>query len=76
MFFQNLVHDKTLLSKVASWLSVWTLSSSTTVHDLWLNYDKTHHEIWDYYFSDDFDLICFPADKSSLLTSDTDVEKI
>jgi len=41
-------------------------SSSTIIADgLLLTYDKNHNWIWRYYVLDDFDLICFPADKKS-----------
>ena len=55
-----------LSSKSASRLSIGGPSSSTIIADgLLLTYDENHEWIWRYYVLDDFDLICFPADKKS-----------
>lgn len=45
-------------------------SSSTVIADgLLLTYDENHDWVWRYYVLDDFDLICFPADKKTLSTN-------
>jgi hypothetical protein len=47
-----------------------SISTSSVIADgLLLTYDKNHNWIWRYYVLDDFDLICFPADKKSRLTN-------
>jgi len=58
--------QESLSSKTASRLSISGPSSSTIIADgLLLTYDENHEWIWRYYVLDDFDLICFPADKKS-----------
>lgn len=58
-----------LSSKTPSRLSVSTPSSTIIADGLLLTYDENHNWIWRYYVLDDYDLICFPADKKSLSTS-------
>ncbi|CAF3750323.1 unnamed protein product [Rotaria socialis] len=62
-------HDASLSSKVPSRLSMSTPSSSVIADGLLLTYDENHSWIWRYYVLDDFDLICFPADKKTLPTN-------
>lgn len=66
-FLFNLTgRQERLSSKTASRLSIGGPSSSTIIADgLLLTYDENHEWIWRYYVLDDFDLICFPADKKS-----------
>lgn len=45
-------------------------SSNILADGLLLTYDKHHKWIWRYYVLDNFDLICFPADKKSNDQSD------
>ena len=53
-------------SIMQSQLSIPSSSSSSIIADgLLLTYDKNHNWIWRYYVLDDYDLICFPADKKS-----------
>lgn len=59
-------------SKAASRLSIATPSSTIIADGLLLTYDDNHNWIWRYYVLDDYDLICFPADKKSQLQSDQD----
>jgi hypothetical protein len=63
-------HEKNLSSITPSRLSLST-SSNIIADGLLLTYDKDHNWIWRYYVLDDFDLICFPANKKSRLTSET-----
>ena len=58
-----------LSSKTPSRLSISTPSSTIIADGLLLTYDENHNWIWRYYVLDDYDLICFPADKKSLSTS-------
>ena len=66
----QLDHHEGLSSKTPSRLSIATSttpSSSTIIADgLLLTYDENHDWIWRYYVLDDFDLICFPADKKQV----------
>jgi hypothetical protein len=50
-------------------LSISTSSSSSNIlaDGLLLTYDQNHNWIWRYYVLDNFDLICFPAEKKSRL---------
>ncbi|CAF1272337.1 unnamed protein product [Adineta ricciae] len=58
-------HENTS-SIMQSQLSIPSSSSSSIIADgLLLTYDKNHNWIWRYYVLDDYDLICFPADKKS-----------
>jgi hypothetical protein len=66
---QNLGHNESLPSKAPSRLSLSTPSSTIIADGLLLTYDENHSWIWRYYVLDDFDLICFPADKKSLSTT-------
>lgn len=58
-----------LSSKASSRLSVATPSSTIIADGLLLTYDENHNWTWRYYVLDDFDLICFPADKKSSSTN-------
>ena len=58
-------HEESLSSKATSRLSISTASSSIIADGLLLTYDENHNWIWRYYVLDDFDLICFSADKKS-----------
>jgi hypothetical protein len=71
IYFLNSIlgHNDSLSSKTASRLSISTPSSTIIADGLLLTYDENHNWIWRYYVLDDFDLICFPADKKSLSTS-------
>ena len=69
MFIEILGRSDSLSSKTPSRLSVSTPSSTIIADGLLLTYDENHNWIWRYYVLDDFDLICFPADKKSLSTS-------
>ena len=66
---ENLGHNEILPSKAPSRLSLSTPSSTIIADGLLLTYDENHSWIWRYYVLDDFDLICFPADKKSLSTT-------
>ena len=55
--------------KTPSRISVSTPSSTIIADGLLLTYDENHNWIWRYYVLDDYDLICFPADKKFSLTS-------
>lgn len=68
-FIEILGRSDSLSSKTPSRLSTSTPSSTIIADGLLLTYDENHNWIWRYYVLDDFDLICFPADKKSLSTS-------
>ncbi|UJR34026.1 hypothetical protein I4U23_021440 [Adineta vaga] len=61
-------HDN-LPSKPASRLSMSTPTSTIIANGPLLTYDENHNWIWRYYVLDDYDLICFAADKTSLSTN-------
>ncbi|CAF0775740.1 unnamed protein product [Rotaria sp. Silwood1] len=61
--------NASLSSKAPSRSSISTPSSSIIADGLLLTYDENHNWIWRYYVLDDFDLICFPADKKSSSTN-------
>jgi hypothetical protein len=60
-------HNENNSSIMQSQLSIPSSSSTSAViaDGLLLTYDKNHDWIWRYYVLDDYDLICFPADKKS-----------
>ncbi|CAF1289931.1 unnamed protein product [Adineta steineri] len=62
-------HNDILPSKSPSRLSISTPTSTIIANGLLLTYDENHNWIWRYYVLDDFDLICFSADKKSLSTN-------
>ncbi|CAF2470933.1 unnamed protein product [Rotaria sp. Silwood2] len=62
-------HNASLSSKAPSRSSISTPSSSIIADGLLLTYDENHNWIWRYYVLDDFDLICFQADKKSSSTN-------
>jgi hypothetical protein len=62
-------YNDSLSSKAPSRLSISAPSSTIIADGLLLTYDENHNWIWRYYVLDDFDLICFPADKKSLSTN-------
>jgi hypothetical protein len=70
-YFPNktLGRNDSLSSKAPSRLSISTPSSTIIADGLLLTYDENHNWIWRYYVLDDFDLICFPADKKSQSTN-------
>ena len=57
--------------KIPSRLSSSTPSSTIIADGLLLTYDENHNWIWRYYVLDDYDLICFPADKKSQTNNST-----
>ncbi|UJR13345.1 hypothetical protein I4U23_000363 [Adineta vaga] len=60
-------NHETNSSIMQSQLSLPSSSSNSSIiaDGLLLTYDKNHNWIWRYYVLDDYDLICFPADKKS-----------
>ncbi|CAF1561705.1 unnamed protein product, partial [Adineta ricciae] len=50
-------------SKPPSRLSMSTPTSTIIANGPLLTYDENHNWIWRYYVLDDYDLICFSADK-------------
>ncbi|CAF0987740.1 unnamed protein product [Adineta steineri] len=69
-------HSEKSSSIMQSRLSIPSSTSSSIIADgLLLTYDKNHNWIWRYYVLDDYDLICFPADKKSRLTTEGESDK-
>ncbi|CAF0960703.1 unnamed protein product [Rotaria sordida] len=72
-FFENKTtgYNASLSSKAPSRSSISTPSSTIIADGLLLTYDENHNWIWRYYVLDDFDLICFPADRKTSSTNHT-----